>query len=355
MGVIFSEFDRVEHASVSWSLEHLDGHTQWSTWLLHRYGVGYSVTGVSSSAALPRLLRRRMQDWRVDAINFHLSSTYLSIGRHLRSISRETSSMFYGVDIRFGDHSSGWFYCKPSEWQLILHKALLEPLASQAAAPTAAPAAASTQDRRFPGRAYYLGDEAPPAAVAAEVLRVAQQQGEVKKKEAESDAAAGEGFAGAGSREALAQSGADAIDLPSHQLSVFLGNADGHVGLLCLPILASQVDAVRAVTLGWSKELEVPCNWAGRLWRTAEDFMQLREQTVNLPDLVLLALEPDVAMSLTPDWTWEKYPRGYGEVAMAESALQEAPAGAATAGDTEATLAAAREEDGESQREGGDQ
>eukprot|EP00913_Durusdinium_trenchii_P016806 g15796.t1 len=50
--------------------------------------------------------------------------------------------------------------------------------------------------------------------------------------------------------------------------------------------------------------------------RLGRDFLRLREEHVNLPDLLLLALEPDVAMSLTPDWTWEKYPRGYGEVAL---------------------------------------
>lgn len=267
--------------------------------------------------------------------------------------------MFYGVDIKFGDHPVAWFYCKSSEWQLILHKALLEPLAVQTTTPSAsAPSAASNsaQDRRFPGRAYYLGDEPPPAAVAAEVLRVAQQQGEVKKKEAEGATTAGhdlmtslgeavaEGFAGG-----AAASGGD--DLPSYQLSVFFGNADGHVGLLCLPILASQVEAVRAVISGWSKELEVPCNWAGRWWSTTEDFIHLREQTVNLPDLALLALEPDVAMSLTPDWTWEKYPRGYGEVARAEPFCQEESAGEDAAAETE-TMSAA--EDADRQQEGGD-
>jgi len=36
-----------------------------------------------------------------------------------------------------------------------------------------------------------------------------------------------------------------------------------------------------------------------------------------MTDLFLMGLETEVAMALTPDWTWEKYPQGFGEVALA--------------------------------------
>lgn len=50
---------------------------------------------------------------------------------------------------------------------------------------------------------------------------------------------------------------------------------------------------------------------------TARDFARLRESAMNMPDLLLFGLESDLASSLTPDWTWEKYPRGSGEVTVA--------------------------------------
>eukprot|EP00971_Amphidinium_carterae_P030549 600806-Amphidinium_carterae.1 len=33
---------------------------------------------------------------------------------------------------------------------------------------------------------------------------------------------------------------------------------------------------------------------------------------------MILGFEPDLSASLTPDWTWERYPRGVGEVACRE-------------------------------------
>jgi len=60
----------------------------------------------------------------------------------------------------------------------------------------------------------------------------------------------------------------------------------------------------------------VPLTWSGRRWVTAEDFVFLRETSLNMTDLFLMGLETEVAMALTPDWTWEKYPQGFGEVAL---------------------------------------
>lgn len=56
--------------------------------------------------------------------------------------------------------------------------------------------------------------------------------------------------------------------------------------------------------------------WSGRRWVTPEDFALLRETSLNMTDLFLMGLETEMAMALTPDWTWEKYPQGFGEVAL---------------------------------------
>mmetsp|Transcript_26542 Transcript_26542/g.63313 ORF Transcript_26542/g.63313 Transcript_26542/m.63313 type:complete len:312 (-) Transcript_26542:66-1001(-) len=298
MGAASSDFDRAHLAQVGWSLPHQGSSNAWSNYVVSRYGNGYSVTGIAASLALPRLLRKRLQDWRVDSFGFYFSKDFISFGRNLRSLSREGSNMFYGVDIRLGHHTNSWFCCKPTEWLLRLHKAILEPFSNIDAS------AQSLQDRRFPGRAYYIGNEPPPAAVAAnratgEAAKLAESSKGGDDKEEKScesqDASAPTAF--------------------THQLSVFLGNADGQIGLLTLPVPGNQVQALEGVLEAW-EGLEVPCSRAGQTWRSTEDFLRFREQTVNLQDLLLLVLEPEMAMSLTPDWTWEKYPRGCGEVAV---------------------------------------
>eukprot|EP00439_Symbiodinium_sp_Y106_P073888 s5_g14.t1 len=53
--------------------------------------------------------------------------------------------------------------------RLQLHKAILEPLSDHLRDSAGRP-----QDARFPGRAYFLGDEPPPAAVAANRAREAK-------------------------------------------------------------------------------------------------------------------------------------------------------------------------------------
>ncbi|CAK9029973.1 Hypothetical protein (Fragment) [Durusdinium trenchii] len=297
-----SSLDRVAQSQVGWTLPHQTGSNAWTNYVMSRYGIGYSVTGVSASLALPRLLRRRMQDWVVENLAFYFGRDFLSFGRNLQSLSREGSAMFYGVDIRLGTHESSWFYCKSTEWLLQLHKAVLEPLHGQLE---------NGGDHRFPGRAYYLGDEPPPAAVAVNGSRAANRpakkpdSGEGQTDEAK-DSSSHQGQSC--DREQTSESF-------THQLCIFLGNADGHVGLLTLPIPDNKVQELAPVLEIW-KEYEAPCIRAGQTWTSEEDFLRLREEHVNLPDLLLLALEPDVAMSLTPDWTWEKYPRGYGEVAL---------------------------------------
>eukprot|EP00913_Durusdinium_trenchii_P016805 g15795.t1 len=57
-----SSLDRVAQSQVGWTLPHQTGSNAWTNYVMSRYGIGYSVTGVSASLALPRLLRRRMQD-----------------------------------------------------------------------------------------------------------------------------------------------------------------------------------------------------------------------------------------------------------------------------------------------------
>lgn len=312
MGATSSDLDRPSQAQVQWTLPHQSGSNVWTNYVMSRYGFGYSVTGVSASLALPRLLRRRMQDWVVESLAFYFGTDGLSFGRTLQSVSRAGSSMFYGVDIRFGSHEPSWFYCKPTEWLLQLHKAILEPVNDEQLENGA--------DRRFPGRAYFIGDEPPPAAVAAnnradhqaQKRSEAAAEGEVEQADEAKDASSHQGRSGS-------QQVSESF---THQLSVFMGNADGHVGLLTLPIPGNKVMEVEVLLELW-KELEAPCFRAGRTWVSAEDFLLLREEHVNLPDLLLLALEPDIAMSLTPDWTWEKYPRGYGEVAQTPTGFRE--------------------------------
>jgi len=235
--------------------------------------------------------------------------------------------MFYGVDIRIADCLSDWWYCKPNEWQLQLHKAFLEPVPDGSSQSTE-----GVEDSvRFPGRAYYLGDEPPPAAVAANLRSGLWSEDSKKDPEAR------------GGPQAATLQQTRAADHVSHQLSIFLGNADGHVGVLSFPVPANQVDPVAAMIAAWEDGLEAPCHWAGRQWRTQEDFTQLRETSVNLPDILLLALEPDLAMSLTPDRTWEKYPQGLGEVTKPSDVPSEGDEGPASQPDAEAAEAVTSE------------
>jgi len=107
-----------------------------------------------------------------------------------------------------------------------------------------------------------------------------------------------------------------------HQLSLYLSNADGHVGYLCLPVPTHKVEIATAMVESWHQH-EVPLLWGGRSWATEEEFAELRETALNMPDLLLLGLETELAMALTPDWTWEKYPMGFGEVALREAVEQQ--------------------------------
>lgn len=314
-GIVWSDFERDVDSEASWTVEHHGLGSPWSQFSLRRYGVGFGATGVSASVALPRLLRRRLQDWAVQGLGVHLGPNFISFGRQLESVSRSEAQLFYGVDIFFGDtcDRASWFwYCRASEWLLQLHKAVLEPLPTPPPmAPTAVQGArgplAGDAGHRWPGRPRFLGDtaqaraaaEAAAAAEAEEALKAATLIG---KSKAEEDPDVDE----------LAQLN----EIVDQQLSLFLSNADGHIGCLSLPVPRSQAEVTARLVEQWGLTCEVPLLWAGRDWTTEEDFMQLRETALNMPDLMLLGLETELCMTLTPDWTWEKYPRGYGDAAL---------------------------------------
>lgn len=314
MGAITSSaFEREEEAESTWLVEHRGLGSPWSQFTLRRYGAGFSATGVSASVCLPRLLRRRLQDWHVQGLSVYLGSNFVSFGRKLESISRHDAGLFYGIDIFFGDNNdrASWFwYCRAQEWLLQLHKAMLEPL--PAPPPTFAPV---TAERRWPGQPRFLAEEnqvaTPAVAANSEAVGTAVDAAGV--------AMPGKGQFGTwegADDSAEADGPVEEADIVDHQLSLFLGNADGHVGLLVLPIPRSHVAATKAAVERWSTTCEVPLEWAGRSWSSTEDFNQLREAAFNMPDILLLGLETELAMALTPDWTWEKYPRGFGDAAL---------------------------------------
>eukprot|EP00928_Gymnodinium_smaydae_P054194 TRINITY_DN38012_c0_g1_i1.p1 TRINITY_DN38012_c0_g1~~TRINITY_DN38012_c0_g1_i1.p1 ORF type:complete len:434 (-),score=97.88 TRINITY_DN38012_c0_g1_i1:67-1236(-) len=364
MGVGCSDFSRDEDKESSWLVEHGGFGSPWSHFTLRRYGAGFAATGVSTSVALPRLLRRRLQDWNVKGCSVHLGEHSVSFGRQLESrtsTSRPTpAELFYGVDIFFGDNSSraSWvWYCRPSEWLLQLHHAVLEPLPQPAPTTAATHVGGVGAGQRWPGRPRYLGEEpgqagsAGPDSVPSSSNVEGQPQpdgvggGGGASAEESAGAAAVPCVDGAcaaeagGGDDAAATSasnagklGEGALDggacgteeLISHQLSLFLSNADGHVGLLCLPVPHGRVDVTAAAVARWRGQCEVPLFWAGRRWRSSDDFRRLRESALNMPDLLLLGLETELAMALTPDWTWEKYPRGFGEAALPEADEEDA-------------------------------
>ncbi|OLQ14201.1 hypothetical protein AK812_SmicGene1650 [Symbiodinium microadriaticum] len=159
--------------------------------------------------------------------------------------------------------------------RLQLHKAILEPLSDHLRDSAGRP-----QDARFPGRAYFLGDEPPPAAVAANRAREAK----MSERCATGETATAE----SGPKETTAaeaddvRNSANSAAFFTHQLSVFLGNADGQIGLLTLPVPMDQVERLSEVLQIWEQESERPCYRGGQWWRSAQDFLQLREETVNL-------------------------------------------------------------------------
>merc|ERR1712110_373643 len=131
------------------------------------------------------------------------------------------------------------------------------------------------------------------------------------------------------------------------------GNADGHAGLLCLPVPRNQVDAVALVVAQWNETCEVPLVWGGRTWSTVDDFQRLREASLNMPDLLMLGLETELAMALTPDSTWEKYPRGFGEQALlpeSDSEDEELAAAMRESADLAAATARSEENDARGRR-----
>lgn len=300
----------------------------WAEFAVRRYGDGFAPTGVASNIALPRLLKSQQQDWWVHGCKIYIGENFVSFGRHLSSLSRSDSTLFYGVDICFGDHQrASWiWYCSSREWLLQLHKAVLEPLAE---APVATSGTANTGDTRWPGRPHFLGEDPPTATQRSSASTVVEAR----------PPNPGDGEPGPPASGADAQP--ENPEKVNNQLSLFLSNADGHIGVLSLPVPNRCIDVATAAIAQWSDICEVPLEWGGRLWTTAEDFDQLRESALNITDLLLLGLETDLAMTLTPDWTWEKYPRGFGEAAVPDeappdpgSALAEPRAPVTTSGTT---------------------
>lgn len=301
MGVTASEYARKDAAEATWDIPHEGVGSPWSLYALRRYGSGFAATGVSSSIALPKLMRHRVQDWHVHGLSFYMGSDWISFGRSLESLSKPGNHLYYGVDVIFSEHSrtSALWFCKPQEWLLRLHKAVIEPL------PTPPPPAivAAVGPGRWPGQPRYLLEERPSGAAAP---------------------AGSTGGTGAADEELASEPDPATADdgAVASQLSLYLSNADGHVGLLSIPVMSGYEKEARDACERWAK-LEVPLVWGGRQWKTDADFVQLRETALNMPDLLLLALETELAAALTPDWTWEKYPRGYGEVALIEDSLLE--------------------------------
>jgi len=344
MGIGTSEFDREALAQATWLVPHDSAVSPWAQFALHRYSNGFAATGVAASIALPRLLRRRLQDWAINGCVVHLGPDFVSYGRSYHSLSSSEAPLFYGVDVRFGDHArTSWlWYCRASEWLLQLHKAVLEPLPPlPASAGVSTLPSADVQlagDRRWPGRPRYLYESDGPDDTKGPSCSTGNGE---RAKAAPADSAIPSENSSAGDHQRARHLSPEGAALPENslgvdsqhatrhaaggvqnngganveqQLTLFLSNADGHVGQLSLPVPNEQVAHAEAAMAMWRETVEVPLEWAGESWSTSEDFARLRETAFNMPDLLLLGLETELAMTLTPDWTWEKYPRGCGEV-----------------------------------------
>jgi len=371
-GSASAELDRETLAEASWLVQHGELGSPWGRFVIQRYGSGIAATGMNSSAAVPRLLRKRVQDWDVQGCTVHLGPDFVSFGRQLSSPSYSETDFFYGIDILFGQHpQSSWlWYCHPQVWLLRLHKAILEELPSlpEPTAVAVSSSAGTSPSRtlidiqRFPGRPRWLGDSPPPSAQAdiatavgsccpnpsgalcGEPIKSADViPGELSGEP--SNEAPGKCL-GEGSRTvepsdgnrggAIEESSVDAMgtaatheapedvsgDVVRHQLLLFFGNSEGHPGLLRLPVPASRMAETEVLVTRW-EQWQVPLQWSGQRWESVDDFRRLLDEALVMSDLLLLGLDLELAEALTPDWTWEVYARGFGEVAFAETTGQE--------------------------------
>eukprot|EP00929_Paragymnodinium_shiwhaense_P077416 TRINITY_DN39865_c0_g1_i1.p1 TRINITY_DN39865_c0_g1~~TRINITY_DN39865_c0_g1_i1.p1 ORF type:complete len:341 (+),score=22.73 TRINITY_DN39865_c0_g1_i1:82-1104(+) len=335
MGVSASAFDRHEEALVSWLVDHTGAQSTWVDFVARCYdGGAMAVTGMADSMAIPLLARTRLGDWSVRGLNIILGANSVSIGRHLASISTAGGEQFYGVDVLFGANArhASWFWsCGAAEWILRLHYAALETWPeNEAAAPrrrrivearaSEPPPGTTVQEQSDPwkGRPRYIGEEPTPP------VRVDQKQAEEQSVETANTAPAkqpeklqtqADAPVGQVGESTPGSSGASDV---THQLSMILSNADGHAGYLALPVVSSAVDEVAGVISAWEERCCEPLSWGGRCLRTKDDFREFLDSALNMPDLLLLALEPELARVLTPDNTWEKYPAGFGEPALSE-------------------------------------
>eukprot|EP00929_Paragymnodinium_shiwhaense_P112208 TRINITY_DN80470_c0_g1_i1.p1 TRINITY_DN80470_c0_g1~~TRINITY_DN80470_c0_g1_i1.p1 ORF type:complete len:385 (-),score=50.01 TRINITY_DN80470_c0_g1_i1:87-1241(-) len=315
MGLVSSTFDMVcgtrhgfkrqNEAKVSWTISNEGLGSQWQQYALRRYGSGFSATGVPTSVALPPLLQRRLLDWTVKGFSVDLGAAFISFGRVLEA-SSGGQPVFFGTDIFFGDNSAraSWFFpCQSHEWLLQLHKAVLEPV------PDLPPA---TSDL-----------EAPPAAGRPRYLRHSRDEaaGQFWGDEQEDDVSAARGAAAAAetSRRYSSSEG----HVAEQHMVLFLSNHEGRVGILTVPVPNRNLQAVQAVMRTWAATCEVPLLWGGRLWRSSEDFFALRDGALNMPDLFLLGVDAQLAMALTPDWSWEQYPLGFGLPALPKGDLED--------------------------------
>mmetsp|Transcript_52360 Transcript_52360/g.125032 ORF Transcript_52360/g.125032 Transcript_52360/m.125032 type:complete len:375 (-) Transcript_52360:174-1298(-) len=336
-----SGFEREACSECAWNLS-ADGVTsEWSEFLVRHYSVEHEMaSGLAMTIVLPQLLRSRLQDWMVTGVSVYLGQSSISFGRQLSSRSETDVKLFYGVDILFGDHSAvSWiWYCRSTEWCLQLHKAMVEALP-----PPPIEVSASSQpmtQERFPGRPHWLVDAHDNVDQEGEFQKRVEDkpmEGSFAIQEAAGDEENGpQADRGVPIESAMPSlqeeepecavasqdvTGA-AQDRMPYQLTLILSNAEAHPGILSLPIPLGKEDEVRAVVQKWNENCEGPLTWAGRRFQTETDFQVMREVAVNLTDLLLLGLEPDLSSSLNPDWTWERYPRGVGEVACRDDPEQ---------------------------------
>mmetsp|Transcript_3217 Transcript_3217/g.7717 ORF Transcript_3217/g.7717 Transcript_3217/m.7717 type:complete len:379 (-) Transcript_3217:255-1391(-) len=346
-GVVYTAQDQdALTEEVSWTLPHGSLASPWSRYALRRYGSGFAPTGLAESVAVPRLLRLRTQDWLIHGFGVRLGPDFVSFGRELSSSSQTEARTFYGVDVYFGQHSrSSWFwYCKSTEWLLLLHQVILEPIPEVPGVDPGSIGTLSLQtagsqggaaDMRWPGKPRYLTEETAPSGSKS------RRQRATSSRDAQVVAQCATSAAG------VAPQSPDSGNQVDKQLSFLMSNADGHVGLLSLPVPRNKEDAAKEAIAQWSSLCVTPLRWGGDVYSTPEDFRQLREHALNMPDILLLGLEAEMAMVLTPDWTWEKYPRGFGEAAFPDPVVasgyedEDVPVLSSVSGDNEAPAAVA--------------
>lgn len=301
-----------EETDVQWEVLHDNYDSEWTRFMQHRYGTGMAATGLASNVVLPRLLRRRLQDWLVLNFSFRIGEQSVSYGRELNSMSQSDWCIFHGIDIFFGPSTlTSWtWYCKNTEWYLRLHRVVVETL------DLPRPRKEPVTGKRFPGAPHWIGAEPPESvrkaleAEAATVDTASSCAANAASNESRDDAQP------RGEAETLPDSDGDAVTL---QMTMWFSNASGHPGMLCLPVTRKGEALAAEAAERLNREFSTPLRWAGMVCDTDGDYQALGTTAINITDLLLLGIEPDTAMALTPDSTWELYPQGRGEVTRWEA------------------------------------